>query len=99
LPLPFAGMDSKLVLMYFWHILMFIHRIRGNFRTGHRSVYFRNITFILFYYEQMHSVTYSTERCGRVVNTPAPYSGGYRFKSQLRDGLSWQVFRGFPQFL
>jgi hypothetical protein len=88
LPLPFAGMDSTLVLMYFRHILIFIHRIRGNFRTGHRSVYFMNITFILFCHEQMHSVTYSTERCGRVVNTPAPYSGGSQFKSQLRDGLS-----------
>jgi hypothetical protein len=33
-----------------------------------------------------------TERCGRVVNTPASYSGFPRFKSQFGGWLSRQLF-------
>jgi hypothetical protein len=32
-----------------------------------------------------------TEHCFWVVNSPAPYSGGPRFKSGTEDRLSWQV--------
>jgi hypothetical protein len=45
-----------------------------------------------FYYER-------TELRGRVVNTPASYSEGPRFKSWSGDRLIWQVFGGFPQSL
>jgi hypothetical protein len=40
-----------------------------------------------------------TERRGRVVNTPASYSGGTGFKSRPRDRLSWVRFCGFSQSL
>jgi hypothetical protein len=33
--------------------------------------------------------------CGRVVNTPASYSERPRFKSRVRDRLSWQRFSWF----
>jgi hypothetical protein len=34
----------------------------------------------------------NTDYHGQVVNTPALYSGGPRFRSQSRDGLSWLRF-------
>jgi hypothetical protein len=39
--------------------------------------------------------TYSTGCRGRVVNTPATYSGRSGFKSRPKDRLSWQVFLWF----
>jgi hypothetical protein len=40
------------------------------------------------------------ERRGRVVNTPASYSGGPRFKSQPRlPVMLIEFFCGFPQSL
>jgi hypothetical protein len=34
------------------------------------------------------TATAGRERCGRVINTPATYSGGPGFKSQTGDQLS-----------
>jgi hypothetical protein len=42
--------------------------------------------FVIYIYIKL------TERCGRVVNTPAYYSEGPGLKSWPEDRLSWQVF-------
>jgi hypothetical protein len=47
-----------------------------------------------------YSLGFLTERRGRVVDIPAPYSGGLRFKSRTRQqAILIEVFRGFPQSL
>jgi hypothetical protein len=46
------------------------------------------------------SVTEPTERCGKVVHTPASYSGGLRFKSKHEDRcFEWgfSLFSSVPQ--
>jgi hypothetical protein len=57
----------------------------------------------LCFLQQTHDVIKSspvyTERRGRLVSTPASYSGGKGFKSRLVDRLLTKVSRGFPQSL
>jgi hypothetical protein len=40
-----------------------------------------------------------TERCGRVVNTPASYSGGLEYKILAQTPAILTGFLGFPQSL
>jgi hypothetical protein len=47
-----------------------------------------------------HNPLLRTECRGRVVETPASYSGGPGFKSRpRRPAIVIHVFRGFPDFL
>jgi hypothetical protein len=56
--------------------------------------------YIRSYPPYLEAVSYIHNRPNIMVNTPASYSGGPRFKSRpRRQALLMEVFRGFSQFL